>query len=841
MEGGDLGADSAPSASPLRSCYAFASRIPAMLKVFVSSTSEDLKAYRLAAQGVVLDLGLHPEMMEHFGTDGSVGIVEACRRRVGASDLVLAILGWRRGWVPGPEVGGDGRSITEIEIATAKTLGKPIVTLLARDDWPGKLWESDPGARKQVETLRGIDHLAVFFGWEPVEVGAAETLPQFRAKVRQELLRHLQAPTVPFEAQPIPKYLNDEVRALSEALDQAHHREETIISEGGDPASVKSEILDLRRKIREGGNVKAGDLLAGRFKLIELLGHGGFANVWKAYDKSKHNLVAVKVLHPQSARDGSRLDRFFRGARKMAEQHHQGIVRVIEERLDDGGFHFFVMEYVLGGDLRAAVLANRLPAERIVPLLAQVAEALQFAHDRGVIHRDIKPANILMGVDGQPKLADFDLVRAVDTTGGTLGGGMLGTFLYSAPECMGAPQEAGVTADVYSLAMTAAFCFYGKELPYDVLRHAETFLDRLPCPSGVRAALRKGAAWEVSERFQTVAALAEAIEQGLTEPVEVEKPSPQPPQAKLPGSKPNIRLLSYLEKELANLPEAYRAGAVLERIARALPIGTEDLKTLGLVAWALDYFPDRSARADERDAAVALRDRAFASLRERRPPPPMPGRDEPAWAGIPGGSFRMGSPPGKGLDHERPAHQVAISPFRLGIYTVTAAEYARLTGQSNKAANLPATRVDWYSAYAYAAWLGGRLPTEAEWEYAARGGTEHEYTDHHGKETTLDKVGWHAGNARQNPEPVGQLERNPWGLYDMIGNVWEWVADWDVPYSAESQTDPWGPASGARRVLRGGSARNDADRARAAYRYGGHPEWGDGFRGFRVALPAVKE
>ncbi len=792
-----------------------------MRKVFVSSTSEDLKSYRQAAKDVVLDLEWHPEMMEHFGTDGSVGIVEACRRRVGASDLVLAILGWRRGWVPGAEVGGDGkRSITEIEIETAKTLGKPIVTLLARDDWPGKLWESEPGARKQVEALRGIDRLAVFFDWEPVEVGAVEALPQFRGKVRQELLRHLQRPTALPETHPVPKYLNDEVRALSEALDQAHHREETIISEGGDPASVKSEILDLRRKIREGGNVKAGDLLAGRFKLIELLGHGGFANVWKAYDKSKHNLVAVKVLHPQSARDGSRLDRFFRGARKMAELHHQGIVRVIEERLDDGGFHFFVMEYVLGGELRAAVLANRLPAERIVPLLAQVAEALQFAHGRGVIHRDIKPANILMGVDGQPKLADFDLVRAVDTTGGTLGGGMLGTFLYSAPECMGAPQEAGVTADVYSLAMTTAFCFYGKELPYDVLRNAESFLEQLPCPPGIRAALRKGAEWEASERFQTVAALAEAIEKGLATPVEIEKPktAARPLKAKPPVPNRSPSLLPFLKKQVANLPEADRAGAVLTAIERALPFGAEDLKTLGGVAWALDYFSGRSAQVGEREAAAALRERAFAPLRERRPPPPIPGRIDSAWAVIPTGTFQMGSPPGKGFDDERPTHQVAISPFRLGTYAVTAADYALFAGKGgSKADNLPATGMDWYSAYAYAAWLGGRLPTEAEWEYAARGGTEHEYTDRNGKETALGQVGWYSGNARQKPEPVGQLEPNPWGLYDMIGNVWEWAADWYAPYSAEFTTDPWGPTSGGRRVVRGGGAWVGAARARAAF------------------------
>ena len=451
-----------------------------MRKVFVSSTSEDLKPYRQAAKDVVLDLGWHPEMMEHFGTDGSVGIVEACKQRLGASDLVLAILGWRRGWVPGPEVGGDGRSITQIEIDTAKTLGKPIVTLLARDDWPGKLWESDPGARQQVEALRGIDRLAVFFRWEPFEAGDAEPLPEFRAKARQALLRHVQVPVAPVAEPPTPKYPNEEVRALAEALDEAQLREETVLAEGGDPAAVRREILDLRRQIREGGNVKPGDLLSGRFKLIELLGDGGFATVWKAFDRRDRQVVAVKLLHPQLARDGSRLERFFRGARKMGELSHPGIVRVLEKRLDDGGYHYFVMEYVPGGDLRAAVLERRLLPERIVPLLLEVAEALQFFHDRGegYVHRDVKPANILLDASGHPKLSDFDLVRAADdTTGGTKMGAMMGALFYAAPECLHAPQEAGAVSDVYSLAMTAAFCFHGKDLTVDVLRRPDAFLN----------------------------------------------------------------------------------------------------------------------------------------------------------------------------------------------------------------------------------------------------------------------------------------------------------------------------------------------------------------------------
>lgn len=687
-----------------------------------------------------------------------------------------------------------------------------------------------------------------------------------------------QAMVVPFEklcrvlsggaAEPLVPRLPEQSRAsspgdsrgeLTRALEAAYRREEETLSRGGDASAVKSEILDLRRQLREGGRLHAGDFLAnGRFKLLDLLGKGGFATVWKAYDRTARMPVAIKVLHGQFVDDRTRFDRFFRGARKMAELQHPGIVRVRETRMDDGGFHFFVMEYLEGGDLREAVLGGKMPHERGVILVQDLSAALQFAHDQGLVHRDVKPANVLLDAAGRPKLTDFDLVHAGDTTGGTLAGAMLGTFLYSAPETMDHPEGAGITADVYSLAMTTVFCLAGQDLPREVLRDAPAYVRRLAVSSGLREVLAKAVAWDAEARFRSVREFALALGEELgTEEVEPKKAEKERPQSARvwplgangieepgPGDRSwkgqhGSPLEERLRAAFAEVREEDRSSAVLEVLEGALSIDREDVKALGLASWALDYSPGRSAKRAKREAARLLHARLWGPLRKSAPPPNLGAADR-EWASIPGGSFMMGTE-GGGYSDEHPSHLVTLAPFRILIHPVTKREYRRFQPSVSDPADWPAVEVDWYSAYAYCAWLGGRLPTEAEWEYAARAGSQHQYCDRQGQATTLNRVAWNSDNSGATVHPVQQLEPNPWGLFDMMGNVWEWVADWYAPYSAGSQTAPWGPPSGSRRVVRGGSSGETADFVRVAYRSSRRPEVESLYRGFRAVLPGASD
>ncbi|MBI5242519.1 MAG: SUMF1/EgtB/PvdO family nonheme iron enzyme [Elusimicrobia bacterium] len=216
---------------------------------------------------------------------------------------------------------------------------------------------------------------------------------------------------------------------------------------------------------------------------------------------------------------------------------------------------------------------------------------------------------------------------------------------------------------------------------------------------------------------------------------------------------------------------------------------------------------------------------------------------------IPAGEFWMGSPDGEGGSDEHPRHKVYLDAFYMDKFDVTAGDYAACvaagkcsdantySGCSYKVSGRekhPINCVDWNQAKAYCEWKGKRLPTEAEWERAARGGTETKY--YFGNdESQLREYAWYSSNSGGQTHPVGEKKPNPFGLYDMHGNVWQWVADWyDEGYYGNSPNrNPKGPNSGQYRSLRGGSWNFYPDYLRAALRPGlvpGDGGFGDGFR-----------
>ena len=227
-----------------------------------------------------------------------------------------------------------------------------------------------------------------------------------------------------------------------------------------------------------------------------------------------------------------------------------------------------------------------------------------------------------------------------------------------------------------------------------------------------------------------------------------------------------------------------------------------------------------------------------------------------SFAVIPAGSFDMGSTSAEAYDDEKVVHRVTISrSFLMARTEVTQQQYVAVTGLANpayfKGDQRPVETVSWTESVAFCQKLselealesaydassnvvlskpGYRLPTEAEWEYAARARTT---ADRYG---ALDDIAWHSGNSGSQTHDVGGKRRNAWGLYDMLGNAWEWTADWYASsYASGAATDPTGPTGGSNRVNRGGSWFNDAGFVRAPNRDSDGPGGRHRSLGFRPA------
>ncbi|MBC8874309.1 MAG: serine/threonine protein kinase [Planctomycetes bacterium] len=203
---------------------------------------------------------------------------------------------------------------------------------------------------------------------------------------------------------------------------------------------------------------KPGEL-ASRFpqlEILDLIGHGGMGAVYKARQVRLDRLVALKIIVPDAAAEPGFAERFEREARSLAKLNHPHVVTVHDFGVADG-IYYLIMEYVSGTDLRHLIQSKELSPESALAMIPQICDALQFAHDQGIVHRDIKPENILIDLQGNVKIADFGLAKLLERTSDyrtlTGTGQVVGTPHYMAPEQLERPLEVDHRADVYSLGV----------------------------------------------------------------------------------------------------------------------------------------------------------------------------------------------------------------------------------------------------------------------------------------------------------------------------------------------------------------------------------------------------
>lgn len=214
---------------------------------------------------------------------------------------------------------------------------------------------------------------------------------------------------------------------------------------------------------------------------------------------------------------------------------------------------------------------------------------------------------------------------------------------------------------------------------------------------------------------------------------------------------------------------------------------------------------------------------------------------------VSGDTFTMGATSEQGNEaekDEKPTHNVTLSSYYICKYEVTQALWQAVMGSNPsyfKGDNLPVEHVSWYDCQTFINRLNSytgrnfRLPTEAEWEFAARGGNYSRRYKYSGSNYIGD-VAWYHGNSGNRTHPVGTKQANELGLYDMSGNVWEWCSDWYGAYNSYSQTDPTGPYSGSDRVARGGSWIIYARICRSSFRYNYTPDDSNFDLGLRLVL-----
>ena len=622
-----------------------------------------------------------------------------------------------------------------------------------------------------------------------------------------------------------------------------------------------------------------------RYRVTERLGMGGMAVVYKAYDTRLERDVALKLIRTESIPQDQHerlFKRFEREAKAQARFKHPHIVAVHDYGEVDNS-PYLVMAFISGGTLKDR-LHGPVDWRQAIRWLIPVAEALSYAHQRGIVHRDVKPANILFDEEDQPILTDFGIAKVLETDEATLTGTGLGV---GTPEYMAPEQWQGKTSaatDQYALGVVLYELITGLK-PFSADTPAAVAImqatEALAPPSGliqgipetVEKVLYKALARDPQYRYENMDEFSKALRGLLAEAEQPFKATPTPaPTVAMAESSESVTqdALDATPVEEMNTP-----GQSTPKQKRGLPkwalwagIGIVGLAIIGLAIIGLAIGIGGNlvdlGKGGEGPLAMLATETATATVAPNltktatptktatitpTPEPPLGigstlinEKDGAELVYVPAGEFLMGSEDAEAYSDEAPEHTVYLDAYWIYKYEVMNEQYRQCIEDGVCSGNLsdypendyPAENISWYEANDYCKWAGGRLPTEAEWEKAARGEDGQTYpwgeADPNCNLAQYGGCSWYI-------IAVGSLPggASPYGALDMAGNVWEWVADWyDADYYQNSPSqNPTGPASGTYRVLRGGSWGGSRWRLRASYRYWYYPGYSASFYGFR--------
>jgi serine/threonine protein kinase len=642
-----------------------------------------------------------------------------------------------------------------------------------------------------------------------------------------------------------------------------------------------------------------------RYRVLEQLGQGGMAVVYKAYDTRLERDVALKVIRTEYIRPiqlDKLMQRFEREAKAQAKFAHNNIVHVYDYGAYKGA-PYIVMEYLSGGTLKSQT-GQPMPYQQAARLLAPIADALAYAHDRNVLHRDVKPSNILITEVGKPVLTDFGIAKILEVEGTAITdtGMGIGTPEYMAPEqWRGQPFP---QTDIYALGVVFYELVTGRK-PYT----ADTptaiavmqVMEPLPRPSRlvhdlpakVEKVLYKALAVRPEDRYGNMTEFAQVLkefsEDGIAErewgtPIPMGEAEETEAQLKQIATRTPVSMEDTSD-DLISPPVSTERKKKLSRLWMSLGLLFAIVVIGGGIGLGLFYEKIVGMRAPE-TPTLTITPKAtrtvtptytqFPTDTQTYTPAPIAvigstlirEKDGMEMSYIPAGEFDMGM--SEGINDESLGRTVYLDAFWIDKYEVTNMQFASFLnemGNQNEEdgnwldiedkdvnihkseelwsadsgyGNHPVVEVSWDGAVAYCTWVGGRLPTEAEWEKAARGGLVGRLYPW-GNDSPVCTLG--AENGAQysycggGHKEVGSFAPNGYDLYDMAGNVYEWVMDWYAVnyYDSSPAENPLGPSDGEYRVLRGGSWYLGANTLLVFNRSFRSPDFTLSYIGFRCA------
>ena len=500
----------------------------------------------------------------------------------------------------------------------------------------------------------------------------------------------------------------------------------------------------------------------------------------------------------------------------------------VDEVFEANGTACYVMEFLDGGSLADYVKKHgALSVGAAKKILKPVADAVAFLHCNRITHLDIKPGNIMFRSNGDPVLIDFGLAKHYDRRGNATT--TVRTLAYSAGFSP-AEQYVGLKqfspqSDVYALAATFANMLTGKTPP-EAIDLEFSLNDWSVClPEEVRPAVVHAMAYSRKDRTLSVCDFVKEL-YGNELPV-VEKPVSQ--LAAEPPVESKTEVIGEGKKSTKKW--WIIAACVLEAVAAVVGIVCDKFLSVGE-----DMEQKTEQKTESALQLVAVEgSRTFTVNGVKFTMVP-----------VEGGTFTMGATSEQGSDAlgaEYPAHQVTLSDYYIGQTEVKQALWKVVMGSNpsnHKGDNLPVEQVSLHDCQVFIQKLNQltgkqfRLPTEAEWEYAARGGRKSRGYKYAGG-NNIGSVAWYWDNSGNGTHPVATKQANELGVYDMSGNVWEWCSDRYGDYRSSSQSDPQGSSSGYFRVYRGGGCYDFARYCRVSIRFLDTPDLRDNYLGLRLS------